>query len=159
MAALEGDAPHASSTGWLGRAWTIRMTPLGGLALAATLAALMLAGTRVLMRDRLPEPAVINVVAAEPADPARPEVTQFVLVAPDAKTVALVGDFNDWNLSATQLVRQAGDGVWWVTVTLPPGRYRYAFVVDGTSWRSDPNAPASEDEFGRPNSVVTVGGI
>jgi 1,4-alpha-glucan branching enzyme len=86
------------------------------------------------------------------------EVTQFVLVAPNAKSVALVGDFNDWNLSATQLARQAGDGIWWVTVSLPPGRYRYAFVVDGSGWRSDPNAPSAEDEFGRPNSVVTIGG-
>ena len=41
---------------------------------------------------------------------------------------------------------------------LRPGRYRYAFVVNGTSWRPDPNAPAAEDEFGRANSVVTIGG-
>jgi 1,4-alpha-glucan branching enzyme len=69
-----------------------------------------------------------------------------------------VGDFNDWNDQSTQLTRQGGDGVWWVTVTLPPGRYRYAFVINGTAWRSDPQAPSAEDDFGRPNSVVTVGG-
>ena len=83
---------------------------------------------------------------------------QFVLVAPSAHSVALVGDFNDWNVSATQLSRQSGDGVWWVTVPLQPGRYRYAFVVDGTLWRPDSNAPSADDEFGRRNSVVTVGG-
>jgi 1,4-alpha-glucan branching enzyme len=70
----------------------------------------------------------------------------------------VVGDFNDWSFSATPLERQPGDDVWWVTVPLRPGRYRYAFVVNGTSWRPDPHAPAAEDEFGRPNSVVTIGG-
>jgi hypothetical protein len=56
------------------------------------------------------------------------------------------------------LIRQAGDGVWWINLTLPPGRYRYAFIVDGENWRNDPNAPAAEDEFGRANSVITIGG-
>ena len=70
----------------------------------------------------------------------------------------MVGDFNDWSMSATPLERAPGDGVWYVTVPLEPGRYRYAFVVNGAIWRSDPEAPAAEDEFGRANSVVTVGG-
>jgi hypothetical protein len=30
--------------------------------------------------------------------------------------------------------------------------------VDGKVWRNDPDAASMEDEFGRPNSVVTVGG-
>ena len=87
-----------------------------------------------------------------------PGQTQFVLVARDAKAVSLVGDFNDWSLSATPLERTDSNGVWWVTVPLVPGRYRYAYVVDGTMWRPDPQAAAAEDEFGRPNSVVTIGG-
>jgi 1,4-alpha-glucan branching enzyme len=84
---------------------------------------------------------------------------QFVLVAPGAASVTVVGDFNDWNASATPLMQEAGDGVWWATVPLTPGRYRYSFLVDGTTWRRDPTAaPAVEDEFGRTNSVITIGG-
>ncbi len=86
------------------------------------------------------------------------QLTQFVLVAPQARGVTLVGDFNDWNLLATPLRRAEGDGVWHVTVTLPPGRYRYAFVVDGSTWESDPEAPVAVDDFGRSSSVVTVVG-
>jgi len=44
-------------------------------------------------------------------------------------------------------------------VPLAPGRYRYAFLVDGSRWLADPAAPrARDDEFGTPSSVVTVGG-
>jgi len=135
---------------WWRRRWTIRVSPLGGLAAAAGVAALFLAG-------RFTRPADPGPVPAAAVDPlARP--TQFVLVAPEASSVVLVGDFNDWNLAATPLVRADGDGVWHVTVPLAPGRYRYTFVVDGDVWQNDPEAPAAEDEFGRPNSVVTVGG-
>jgi hypothetical protein len=135
---------------WLARRWTIRVSPLGGLAAAAALAALVVSAA--LLRPGR-EPAPVPSAAGNSAS-----AMQFVLVAPDAKSVTLVGDFNDWSLSATRLARQAGDGVWWVTVKLPPGRYRYAFVVDGKTWRGDPNSPAAEDDFGRPNSVVTIGG-
>jgi hypothetical protein len=89
-------------------------------------------------------------------------VTRFVLVAPDAKRVALVGDFNDWDRGATPLVPVAAGGqggVWTVDLPLHAGRYTYAFVVDGHRWEADPSAPrAVGDDFGRPNSVVTVRG-
>lgn len=155
MAAVEQQSLPSKSTpqaGWLSRRWTIRLSPLGGLAAAAVIATLLITASLVSRGRELPP-------AADPgAGHASSKVMQFVLVAPDAQSVALVGDFNDWSLSATRLARQPGDGVWWVTVSLPPGRYRYAFIVDGDSWRSDPNAPVVEDEFGGSNSVVTIGG-
>jgi hypothetical protein len=155
MAAIEELPPPALPDptlrhGWLGRRWTIRLSPLGGLALAAGLAALVLLTSRLSGPSAGPAPVIASAASGEP--------TQFVLVAPEAATVTVVGDFNDWNMGATPLARQAGDGVWWVTLPLSPGRYRYAFVVNGSDWRSDPNAPSAEDEFGRRNSVVTIGG-
>lgn len=157
MSAIE-QMPHAAESNrrslpWLARRWTVRISPLGGLAAAAAVAAIALA-TSLLTRVNQEAPPPVAVSTEQQTAP----VTQFVLVAPNAKSVTLVGDFNDWSLSATRLVKQPGDGVWFITMPLPPGRYRYAFVVDGTTWRSDPNAPAAEDEFGRPNSVVTIGG-
>lgn len=155
------DDAARSVVSWLRRRRTIRLSPLAGLAAAAALAAVMFAGVRFLGPGRS---AVAGTAANDTAVPvaggagARGAVTQFVLVAPEAASVAVVGDFNDWSFSATPLERQPGDDVWWVTVPLRPGRYRYAFVVNGTSWQPDPNAPAAEDEFGRPNSVVTIGG-
>jgi hypothetical protein len=86
-----------------------------------------------------------------------PEEVQFVLVAPGASRVALVGDFNDWDPDTTPL-RQADDGhMWTVELPLAPGRHTYAFVVDGNRWVQDESAPlAPEDEFGVRNSVVLV---
>lgn len=82
---------------------------------------------------------------------------QFVLVAPQASSVSLVGDFNDWDPARSPM--QTAQGVWATTVPLGPGRYRYAFLVNGVEWRADPGAPrARDDEFGTPSSVITVGG-
>src|SRR3989475_1187172 len=84
---------------------------------------------------------------------------QFVLVAPQAASVALVGDFNDWDPARSPMQTAHGAGIWATVVRLAPGRYRYAFLVNGVEWRADPNAPAAkDDEFGTPSSVITVGG-
>lgn len=83
---------------------------------------------------------------------------RFSLDAPAATTVSIVGDFNGWNPVALPM-RRSADGVRWeVDVVLPPGRYSYAFVVDGRL-SPDPRAPrAASDDFGMPNSVLMVRG-
>ena len=87
----------------------------------------------------------------------RAATLQFVLVAPQAASVALVGDFNDWDPARSPM--QTAHGIWATALRLAPGRYRYAFLVNGVEWRADPGAPvAKDDEFGTPSSVVTVGG-
>ena len=80
---------------------------------------------------------------------------QFVFVAPRARRVAVVGDFNDWDVAAAPLA-PAG-GVWSGQIDVPFGRHDYAFVVDGERWVRDPNAPrAPADEFGGGYSVLVV---
>jgi hypothetical protein len=83
---------------------------------------------------------------------------QFMLVAPSAARVALVGEFNDWDPSATPMARAPG-GAWHVALPLANGRHVYAFVVDGSAWVADPQAPlAAERWFGSRNSVMLVDG-
>jgi hypothetical protein len=95
-----------------------------------------------------------NVV--DPALDSTPQQVQFMFVAPSASRVALVGEFNDWDPSATPMLRAAG-GAWHVVLPLARGRHVYAFVVDGNSWVADPQAPlAPERWFGAQNSVVLV---
>ncbi len=90
-------------------------------------------------------------------DRSGPAAFQFVFVAPQAASVSLVGDFNDWDPKRSPM--QTAQGVWATVLNLAPGRYRYAFLVNGVEWRADPGAPsAKDDEFGTPSSVVTVGG-
>jgi 1,4-alpha-glucan branching enzyme len=82
---------------------------------------------------------------------------EFVLVAPAAARVSVVGDFNNWSFEATPLRRTGSGGEWRASVPLPPGLYSYAFWVDGNleSQPGDtPRTPA--DEFGSPSSVLVV---
>jgi hypothetical protein len=82
---------------------------------------------------------------------------QFVFVAPTARQVSVVGDFNDWDPQATPMV--VAGGVWSREVEVPVGRHDYAFLVDGERWVADPSAPrAPADEFGSGYSVLVVGG-
>jgi 1,4-alpha-glucan branching enzyme len=84
-------------------------------------------------------------------------MVRFVFVAPDAKRVALVGDFNAWDREAVHLSRSDSTGVWTTTVALPAGRHEYAFLIDGERWAADPNARTTvRDEFGVQSSVVLV---
>ena len=143
---------------WIVRPRVLRLSPLAGLAAAAGIA------LAVLTLDRVgSEPATSTRVAATlPAAPAASvdtiKLVQFMLVAPDARTVSVVGDFNDWDPSATPLREAADAGVWTITVPLAAGRHQYVFMVDGNRWTPDPAAPtAVEDDFGMPNSVITVG--
>jgi predicted carbohydrate-binding protein with CBM48 len=85
---------------------------------------------------------------------------QFVLVAPTARKVSVVGDFNDWDASHKEFQAQhRGGGVWSVTAKVPVGHHRYSFVVDDSVWVADPTAPrVIDDDFGMPNSALVVGG-
>jgi hypothetical protein len=81
----------------------------------------------------------------------------FVMPAPGAHSVTVVGNFNDWE--ATPLSDENGDGIWTASIPLPPGRYEYAFVVDGRWWGQDPLADEYVRSFGEYNSVRYVGQV
>jgi len=80
----------------------------------------------------------------------------FALVAPNATDVSVLGDFNLWE--PTALSDPDGDGVWRTSMFLPPGRYEYAFVIDGRWWGQDPLADECVRSFGEYSSVRYVGG-
>jgi 1,4-alpha-glucan branching enzyme len=104
----------------------------------------------------LRDTARVQRVAADSA--ALPRV-QFVLVARDARKVAVVGDFNGWDAShAEYQAKHRGGGVWSVTAPVPAGHHRYSFVVDDSVWMADPAAPRAIDkDYGLPNSAIVVG--
>jgi len=54
----------------------------------------------------------------------------FICNAPQAQSVSLVGDFNEWNPAVHPLKRMP-DGGWLLTVELKHGHHRYAFLIDG----------------------------
>lgn len=75
---------------------------------------------------------------------------------PDAKSVELAGDFNNWDPAATPLKLTVDKGEFETTLKLPPGRYSYRLIVDGR-WIHDKHNPNVEtNEFGELNSVLEV---
>ncbi|MGH7510884.1 MAG: isoamylase early set domain-containing protein [Gemmatimonadales bacterium] len=140
---------------WATRSHTVELPRLKGLAIAAGLAALLASGVWIGRQSVTPASTLPAAIAATASQTAR-EV-EFVLLAPGASQVTLVGDFNGWSPGATPLRASERRGIWSVTVPLTPGRHEYAFLVDGKHWLPDPLAPlAPSDDFGTPNSVLTV---
>ena len=162
LAAVRAEArpcPARARWAWLTEARSLRLSPVAGAALAAGLV-----GVGVLFGLDLRSPAVVADAAAAGQQPLPPrdsmrDGVKFVLVAPQAARVSLVGDFNRWDPAATPMERTPTGGTWSVVVPLSAGRHEYAFVVDGKQWLPDPSAPlAPVDGLGAPNSVVLVGG-
>lgn len=64
--------------------------------------------------------------------------THFYCAAPGAKSVYLMGDFNDWSPTSHPMQRRV-DGWWFIQVPLTHGHHQYLFLVDGTP-TLDPHA-------------------
>jgi len=169
----EEPRPHREGAPWR---WILRPRPVSLTPLATSALAAGLVGLGVLLGLRagrhlddaggelasragaVDAPAVrVDRVVSRPDVMPSDGTVKFVLVAPQAAQVSVVGDFNGWNPSATPMQRTGG--TWVITVPLQPGRHLYAFVLNGNQWMPDPAAPlAPEDGFGVSNSVVLVGG-
>jgi 1,4-alpha-glucan branching enzyme len=91
-----------------------------------------------------------------------PEITSggvsFTVSAPQARSVAIAGSFNTWNIHNNRLSGPDKNGMWSIVLPLPEGRYEYLFIVDGTKWQPDPAVPEVDDGFGGKNSVLVIGG-
>jgi 1,4-alpha-glucan branching enzyme len=82
------------------------------------------------------------------------EGVTFTIEAPDAERVQLAGDFNNWTLDGSEM--DAVGGVWKKVVKLPPGRYRYRYVVDGR-WQNDPlNGAVEPSPYGGNDSILIM---
>lgn len=167
MAALEPPVvplpvERKGSTPWLLRPRPFYVSPLAGLAVAAglvaiiTMSVLRTAPSTDIAAD--PNGAPSGAVLQGPFIPvssAVPVSTPITFIDRTAKSVAIVGNFNDWDASRNALTRTS-DSVWTTNVTLMPGRYEYQLVVDG-KLIADPSAQQSaKSEFGAANSVLIV---
>jgi thioredoxin-related protein len=79
----------------------------------------------------------------------------FFLYRPDAKEVAVAGEFSNWE-PFTMFRNPDDEAMWGVRWDLEPGTYQYRFVIDGT-WMPDPeNYTPVFDPQGLPNSTFTI---
>jgi len=85
-------------------------------------------------------------------------LVRFELVAPEARNVNLVGDFNGWDPQRSAMKDASGEGDWQITVRLKKGHvYTYNFLMDGRRWVADPSSPRQvNDGFGGTSSVLEL---
>ena len=131
---------------WLARprAVTLRLRPAWTLALVAGLAAILLIPTQPTNR---------------PSPGAQEGIAQFVGHFPGARSVEVVGSFNDWSRGSLHLRDEHHDGIWHGAAVLPAGPHEYMFIVDGERWVPDPLAGRYVDDgfgAGRENSLLIV---
>jgi len=136
-------APRPWRPAWLD--WLLRPRPVSVSPAAAALALALVVV------------AVLGPIVARGPDVTEHEVyVQFVVEAPMAQSVHLVGDFNEWQPTVA-LEDPDADGVWSGRVLLQPGVHEYMFVIDGDDWITDPNAASYKDDgFGQRNALVAV---
>jgi len=81
--------------------------------------------------------------------------TEFSLSAPQAKSVFIAGNFNQWNQSSHPLKKNK-QGIWKISIPLDPGHHEYRFFVNG-EWQNDPRCSSFvENPFGAMNCVKNV---
>lgn len=61
---------------------------------------------------------------------------EFAYYRPSASNIALAGDFNGWRDDAHPM--QCDERGWWrLKLALPPGEYRFKYLVDRKQWEAD----------------------
>lgn len=85
------------------------------------------------------------------------KVTFYTPAELEAEDVKLVGDFNEWNESATPM-EPLKDGRFKVTVDLPKdSQFQFRYLVNGSEWHNDWEADEYvPNPFSGDNSVVEV---
>jgi len=77
--------------------------------------------------------------------------------APDAREVAIVGDFNEWEQGHT-LMTHLKNGDFKADMEIPAGReYRFRYLIDGTRWENDWQADKyAPNDFGCDDSIISL---
>lgn len=150
LSVVRGERAHAADRG---KSRRVLVPALTTLAAAAALSFLVIRSGADDAATPVPSTVLTQVANVGEERVFLQDVTLTVYL-PKAKSVGVMGAFNDWDPARSQMVR-GEDGVWTITLRLIPGSYEYQFLADGERM-TDPTAPATDSEFGEANSVLTV---
>jgi len=82
---------------------------------------------------------------------------QIIFFSPEASSVAVIGDFNEWGQRDVTFAQSSDRGIWEFSLALKPGVYHYNLLVDGERWVANPKSSTLvPDGFGGYNSVLVV---
>ena len=77
-------------------------------------------------------------------------IVEFVFRAPNARSVAVVGNFNGWRAGATPM--QSASGTWRARVAVPRDVLRFSYIVNGDEVVPAPSLPM-DSSTGRQHSI------
>jgi 1,4-alpha-glucan branching enzyme len=74
-----------------------------------------------------------------------------------AKSVVVLGDWNEWNPKTDKLVKRK-DGSFSTTISVPAGQeYRFRYLLDNKRWLNDSSADCEQPNlFGTLDSVLAL---
>jgi 1,4-alpha-glucan branching enzyme len=82
----------------------------------------------------------------------------FRVWAPNATSVYLPGNFNNWSLNTTHLIQETnngvGDGIWSLDLPGIANGTQYKYYLNGNLWKQDPRARLVTWSGGSGNSIV-----
>lgn len=142
----------------LQRPVTLRVTPLQ---VAASLALVLCS---VVMADFVSDMGngTSRRIAAHSSDTPQSLAVNFTLPDPDRTFVsaAVIGSFNKWEEKGFEMTYNVEQQAWVLQHELPPGDYKYVFLVNGNAPVVDPHAVFYvQDSFGNRNALLQVGGV
>lgn len=80
---------------------------------------------------------------------------RFVYFDEEAETMAVAGDFSDWDPVNLEKNTVDGKTVWTGMIPVVRGEHHYMFVKNGDEWVTDPLADVKRDDgFGNKNAVL-----
>jgi 1,4-alpha-glucan branching enzyme len=79
----------------------------------------------------------------------------FSCIAPFAKQVSVVGDFNHWNPFANPMLRMP-DGGWVLSLPLHHGHHQYYYLIDGRPALDPRSVGTVQNEQGEAVSLIAV---
>jgi 1,4-alpha-glucan branching enzyme len=128
---------------------------------AKTPKAVKVAAPKAEVKAKAPKAEVAPQVAPAKKAAAAKSVKKVTFALPKeavvkVKTVALVGDFNNWAIEKGISLTKQKDGSFKTTVELESGKeYQYRFLLNGETWENAWDAPKYvSSPFGGENSVV-----
>lgn len=148
---------------------TVRWRPAYGLAAVLAVIALVLSldlGPRVSptqqqatradleqqSQDR--QPVKVASVSTSEADQVW---ARFFYVNDGANSVAVAGDFSNWEPIPLDKKQVNGQTVWTNTIEMQRGEHRYMYIINGNEWKTDPLANRyKQDGFGNRNAVISL---
>ena len=76
----------------------------------------------------------------------------------EAKSIQLMGDFNDWGITKKHMLKRCKDGSFSLTISLPANSdYRFRYFCDDNQWLNDEEADGYErNSFGSQNAILSV---